>query len=667
MRNIEIFVNGNFCRKDSNNAGTQGEASVTSLNLTFSDDWAGYAKRIVWRDAKGENPTAILLAGNEQPYTTLIPPEALTEAGWCSFTLEGFLAGSPQDYDPDHIAITATDYLKVAVNDDEYAPAEPTPSQALQLQAEIEELEREIATGGVQKVNGVSPDEYGNVALEPSDIGAYEKPTNGIPKTDLNSDVKTSLNKADGAVQPAELSEAIEVAEGTMDTKDAATLSSAKDYADTAAAAAEESAKSHADARVAANPSGTATTTLTKIKIGNVVYEMPQGEEGGKTVVTVSGTTPSMSAYDIYRAALSGVVEILVDGFRLPLKYAESSLVAFAGVIESDDGPALLEVVIDTDAEMTAKVLYEVPSGGIPQTDLSSAVRTSLGKADTAYQKPSGGIPLSDISTEAKNALKRNAITLEPFLSSQTQYTMSMSMSEIYAAYQAGKDVYIEYEDPYTREKVDCRLIRIDGFDSAVFVGCKIDSGTVTAIVFTAMNNLAEKSEIAIGEDAVQISTQTAKTAAMTQPVGYDSATGKFYTAPSGGGGVTKYTVTFSGAQAPYTASMSSSEIYTAVQGGNIVEAVHDGETLTLSKSTSSVALFVGHALTGSEFSGLAIAVSGSSAMATAIPIQQKNIADTGGYYTTDTVEGALAEIGAQLDGIETALDGINDVLEGAL
>lgn len=42
---------------------------------------------------------------------------------------------------------------------------------------------------------------------------------------------------------------------------------------------------------------------------------------------------------------------------------------------------------------------YSKPSGGIPASDLASAVQTSLGKADTAYQKPSGGIPGTDLAS----------------------------------------------------------------------------------------------------------------------------------------------------------------------------------------------------------------------------------------------------------------------------
>lgn len=52
----------------------------------------------------------------------------------------------------------------------------------------------------------------------------------------------------------------------------------------------------------------------------------------------------------------------------------------------------------DGTVDTTSYGTYSKPSGGIPSSDLASAVQTSLGKADTAYQKPSGGIPASDIA-----------------------------------------------------------------------------------------------------------------------------------------------------------------------------------------------------------------------------------------------------------------------------
>ena len=48
---------------------------------------------------------------------------------------------------------------------------------------------------------------------------------------------------------------------------------------------------------------------------------------------------------------------------------------------------------------------YSKPSGGIPSTDLASAVQTSLGKANSAYQKPSGGIPSTDLTQAVQTSL----------------------------------------------------------------------------------------------------------------------------------------------------------------------------------------------------------------------------------------------------------------------
>lgn len=53
--------------------------------------------------------------------------------------------------------------------------------------------------GAVDSVNGKT----GAVVLTASDLGAYVKPTSGIPKTDLASAVRTSLDKADTALQSA--------------------------------------------------------------------------------------------------------------------------------------------------------------------------------------------------------------------------------------------------------------------------------------------------------------------------------------------------------------------------------------------------------------------------------------------------------------------------------
>lgn len=67
---------------------------------------------------------------------------------------------------------------------------------------------------------------------------------------------------------------------------------------------------------------------------------------------------------------------------------------------------------------------YSKPSGGIPKSDLASAVQISLGKADTAlqtekytgtYSKPSGGIPKSDLASSVQTSLGKADTALQSY------------------------------------------------------------------------------------------------------------------------------------------------------------------------------------------------------------------------------------------------------------
>ena len=66
-------------------------------------------------------------------------------------------------------------------------------------QAIADYIEEHPITAPVTSVNSKT----GDVVLDASDVGAYAKPSGGIPKTDLASAVQASLNKADTALQSA--------------------------------------------------------------------------------------------------------------------------------------------------------------------------------------------------------------------------------------------------------------------------------------------------------------------------------------------------------------------------------------------------------------------------------------------------------------------------------
>lgn len=70
---------------------------------------------------------------------------------------------------------------------------------------------------------------------------------------------------------------------------------------------------------------------------------------------------------------------------------------------------------------------YAPPAGGIPKTDLSSDVQTSLGKADTAYQKPASGIPATDI---ASDVIPEKVSDLTNDLGFQTQAQVAAAISQ---------------------------------------------------------------------------------------------------------------------------------------------------------------------------------------------------------------------------------------------
>lgn len=96
VRIINVKVKGNHLTKDSNNAGTRGEANVTTLRITFGEDWASYVKKVLFWDAHGMNPTKYTLIpewkenSETNVYLFNIPPSALGIAGNMTFRIDGY-------------------------------------------------------------------------------------------------------------------------------------------------------------------------------------------------------------------------------------------------------------------------------------------------------------------------------------------------------------------------------------------------------------------------------------------------------------------------------------------------------------------------------------------------------------------------------------------------
>lgn len=194
----------------------------------------------------------------------------------------------------------------------------------------------------------------------------YQKPSTGIPKTDMNSSVQASLTKADSSVQPS-----------TLTT-----------YA----------TKTYADGLVQANPTGTSAGTLSSIKIGDTKYNVPQGGGGGAgiVIVTETGGVSSMSAYEIMLSSAVNIIEFHSNGYVLHLKMTNGSSAEFAGVVTYNGYPTVLEAVIDgNNVEYYSMVIQDtniIDSGGYFTSDTVNGALQEIGATLNGVNTLLGGV-----------------------------------------------------------------------------------------------------------------------------------------------------------------------------------------------------------------------------------------------------------------------------------
>jgi len=125
----------------------------------------------------------------------------------------------------------------------------------------------------------------------------------------------------------------------------------------------------------------------------------------------VTGTdSDGNTYYDRYKASVSGSTVSWAKEYRLNnSSFTAAEWSAISSGITSTLVSSYNSHIADTDIHVTAtnksewNAKYDKPSGGIPKTDLASAVQTSLGKADTALQSSDITSTYSSTGTSAVN------------------------------------------------------------------------------------------------------------------------------------------------------------------------------------------------------------------------------------------------------------------------
>lgn len=231
-RTINVKVGGSYINKDGDFGGVQGEANSRYLRIEFDSSWDGYAKTVTFWNALKENPvkrtlTADLLenlAESTSLYLCAIPGEALTDPGRLTFVIDGYLDGKR--------ARSLEDTLKVkaaSIADDAGEPADPTPSQAEQLQGQIDTLLPAIQAEAKTASDAASSAKESAEAAAISEMNAKTSETNASASATAAG---TSASNAN-AFQTA-----AESAKATAETKATAASESAQRAAQSEAKAA---------------------------------------------------------------------------------------------------------------------------------------------------------------------------------------------------------------------------------------------------------------------------------------------------------------------------------------------------------------------------------------------------------------------------------------------
>lgn len=273
-------------------------------------------------------------------------------------------------------------------------------------------------------------------------------------------------------------------------------------------------------------------------------------------VATIQAALESLTAAVAakYSKPAGGIPETDLDAdVRAALALARSAVQSLSGYYTSAQVDGIVQAL-----ELAIAAKYSIPSGGIPASDLASAVQTSLGKADSAYQKPVSGIPASDLAagvipdvsefvTKSVNDLVNYYLKSETYTKAEVQQLIAAiqglsvevvaslptasadTMRKIYLVPSADpqtqnvKDEYITIDNGsganprYTWEQIGSTAIDLSGYVTTQQLNTALAAYTTTANLTTL---LAAKQDTISDLNAIRSGAAAGATAYQKPPTG---------------------------------------------------------------------------------------------------------------------------------------------------
>ena len=163
---VKLQISNEYIQGSGVSVGAVGSHDDVLLEMDFrpSAVWAGTTRRAIFANALGENRTVIVLTtnlleeGQGEIYLVPVPQQAKDVAGECFLTVEGFVTdGSGKEIVRCVTEETRFRVLPSKLYTNDSAPV--TPSQAEQLQAEIDSIKTTIVNAGISERNAKASEE----------------------------------------------------------------------------------------------------------------------------------------------------------------------------------------------------------------------------------------------------------------------------------------------------------------------------------------------------------------------------------------------------------------------------------------------------------------------------------------------------------------------------
>lgn len=270
QRIIKLSVKNEYILGEGVVIGAAGSHDEVLLELDFraSPVWHGTTKKAVFYDALGTNPTTILLTtdklvfGETEVYRISVPAEAKGQAGKCFLTIEGVVTNGETESVRVVTEAAQFDVLQSRRYEQTSDPNPVTPTQAEQLQAEIDAIKGDVVEAAESAAAAFKSEANAKVsesAAKSSEIEAKKSQQAAAKSETAAKASETAAAKSEANAKASETAAKSSETEAGKSAADAAASKSdaqaAKTGAANAATAAAESQSAAAASKNAAKDS----------------------------------------------------------------------------------------------------------------------------------------------------------------------------------------------------------------------------------------------------------------------------------------------------------------------------------------------------------------------------------------------------------------------------